>query len=87
MTDKFANRAHNSSGPSADGLAIIPHDNDDLPQITRGLYVGSGGDVSVQMQSGVELTFANVAAGTLLPIRARRVLSTGTNAQDIVGLL
>ena len=52
-----------------------------------GLYVGTGGDVAVDMyQTGTNITFAAVPAGTILPILAVKVYNTGTDASNIVAL-
>ncbi len=54
---------------------------------TRGLYVGTGGDVKVDMMAtGSAITFKNVQSGTVLPIRVIKVYSADTTASDIVGL-
>ena len=51
------------------------------------LYVGTGGDVRVLTASGADLTFANVADGTFLPVQVKRVFSTGsTGSADILAL-
>jgi hypothetical protein len=51
------------------------------------LYVGTGGDVRVLTASGADLTFANVANGTFLPVQVKRVFSTGsTSSADILAL-
>ena len=68
------------------GFAVAPHDEDDLPFETRGLYVGSSGDIVLHLASGDEITLANVPGGTVLPLRVRRVVATGTTATQLVGL-
>ena len=72
--------------PAAFGEAVTPHDSNELTAVTRGLWVGTGGDVKVVLFGGQTITFPNVQDGTLLPIRVRQVFSTGTDADDIVGL-
>ena len=52
----------------------------------RALWIGTAGDVAVEMSNGDQVTFANVNAGQLLPIAVQKVLSTGTSAADIVGI-
>lgn len=57
--------------------------------VTRGLWVGSTGNVKVDMQSiGTAITFNSVPAGTLLKIRVSKVYSTanGTSASNIVAI-
>lgn len=50
----------------------------------RAIYVGGAGDVAVTDDAGNSVIFAGVAAGSLLPISTEQVLSTGTDATDIV---
>lgn len=67
--------------------AVTPSDATALPQITRGLWVGGAGNVSVKMGGdGDTAIFAAVPAGSLLPVRARQVLATGTTATLILAL-
>ena len=62
---------------------------------TRGLYIGSGGDVSVEMAgdgtptgglTDATVVFVTVLSGTILPISVTRVNATGTTATSIVAL-
>ncbi len=81
--------------PSEYAVAVTPSDtvNIDFSQkseSSRGLYVGSGGDVSVEMV-GPGLTtstvvFVAVLTGTLLPIEITRVNSTSTTASSLVAI-
>lgn len=79
--------------PADIGLAVTPDTDNDLPNgPTRGLYVGGAGNLVVVMAAdqtssgaGTAVTFTAVPAGTVLPLRARRVLATGT-ATAIVAL-
>ncbi|KEQ03751.1 MULTISPECIES: spike base protein, RCAP_Rcc01079 family [Pseudorhizobium] len=87
MPDRFANVQASLSGPAASGFAVTPNDTTDLPEPTRALYVGSGGDLTVRMLTGETLTFAAVSPGSLLPLRASRVFATGTSAANLVGLV
>ncbi len=60
--------------------------NTDLAFFTRGIYIGVSGDVVVMMaaESNV-VTFKNVPAGQILPIRIRQ-LRAGTTAASVVAL-
>ena len=84
--DRFAGRA--ISDPLAHAFEITKHDTTDLEGVTRALYVGTAGDVAVRLQGnpGTTIVFKNVPAGSLIPIRAARVMSTGTTAADMVGM-
>lgn len=66
--------------------AVVPSDATLLPDPTRGLYVGSTGNVKVDMVSGGTVTFTAVPAGVLLPIQVERVYATGTTATSIIAL-
>jgi hypothetical protein len=51
------------------------------------LYVGTGGNVKVNMgTSGTGITFSNVASGQILPIQITQVWQSGTTAEDMVAL-
>lgn len=72
--------------PAKRAEAITPDDANDIVTVTRALYVGSAGDVRVDMADGSDVTFSSVPSGTVLPLRVRRVYATGTTASGIVGL-
>lgn len=72
--------------PYTKAAAVTPND-DTVLTTTRALYVGGAGAVAVRLaDDSSAVTLAAVPAGTLLPIRASRVLSTGTTATNIVAL-
>ena len=67
-------------------FAITPADTTDLEEETRGLYVAVAGAVKVEMANGSVVTFTNLVAGVVHPLRVAIVWSTGTTATGIVGL-
>ena len=86
MKDPFENRASGLESPARGAAAVVPDDDDaNVPMVTRSLYVGFPGDVTVTMLDGNVVTFSAVPAG-LLPIRVTRVHATGTTATGIVAL-
>lgn len=85
MTDAFTDREL-LSDPADNFFSVTPSDGSDLAIVPRGLYVGGAGDLVVHDRSGTAVTFVGVPAGSVLPIRAFRVLATGTTATSIVGL-
>lgn len=87
MYDRFASLAPSLTSPVMDGFAVTPNDAAALREVTRALYVGVAGDVSVKLVSGGQVLLKNCPAGTLLPLRATTVLATGTTATALVGLV
>lgn len=67
-------------------FSVTKSDSTTFSRMPRALYVGGEGDVAVRTAEGTNVTFASVPAGTILPIRCDRVLSTGTTATNIVAL-
>lgn len=72
--------------PASHAEAITPSDTEELSYITRGIYVGVGGDIVVVMPAGSTIAFKNAVAGTVLPISVRQVKATNTTATNLVAL-
>lgn len=87
MANAFEGRAQTWDAPAGGGFAITPHDDNLLGAVTRALYVGGGGTLSVEMASGEAVSFSGVAGGFVLPVRVRKVKASGTSATGIVGLV
>lgn len=67
------------------GVAIVPR--------CTGIYVGVGGTIVIQMPSPLintntnpQLTYLNVANGTVLPICPELVVAAGTTATNMIAL-
>lgn len=86
-TDSFASYQKGLSAPADDCFAITPADGSEFSAVTRAIYVGGSGDVVIVSNAGSEVTFKNVVAGSMIPIRARGVSATGTTATYLVGLV
>jgi len=77
-----------STSPSANAVAVTPHDTTAIVGgPTRYLYIGGAGNVTVITRKGQTVLFTAVPLGTVLPIQASHVKSTGTTATAIVALL
>lgn len=88
MADRYVNFEQNKDSPAESAFLVEPLDAQDLDRSTRALYVGVGGDVRVVMVEDVDpVTFVDAPSGSILPIRVRRVLQTGTTADAIVALV
>ena len=72
------------SDPAVFAATVTPSDSTVLTP-TRGLYVGTSGNIAVQMSDGSNVTFVSVPQG-ILPVRVVKVLATGTTASNIVAL-
>jgi hypothetical protein len=72
--------------PADNAAAVTPNDGVDLTNIARALYIGTGGDVKITTAGGDTVTLNDVQGGSILPIRTKRVFSTGTTASNMVAI-
>lgn len=73
------------SDPSS-GFAAVTKSDTTILENVRALWVGGAGDLAVQAKAGnPTITFKGVAAGSIVPIKAARVMAA-TTATDIVAL-
>ena len=86
-SDKFYNSSDSLIAPASVCFAIVPSDALELPEVTKALYVGTGGQVTlVPTDNSDPVTFVNVPSGAILDVRVAQVRATGTDAADLVGL-
>ncbi|EKJ96378.1 hypothetical protein C241_07973 [Bradyrhizobium lupini HPC(L)] len=86
MAEIYDNYAAGLESPASHAFDVVPDDAKPLPSATRAIYVGNGGHLCLTVLSGATVTFQNLPAGSLLPVRATRIFSTRTTATGIVGL-
>ena len=86
MSDPFSSYLPGLDSPADDAAAVTPSNTVDLATVARSLYVGGAGNVSLVTARGTTVTFTAVPAGSILPVRCRRVRVTGTTATAIVAL-
>ena len=85
MPDIFANSIDSHDGPSRAPYAVVPHDSNELPDIPKGLYVGSGGDVTLRgVGASADVTYRNLPDASYIAVRARYVRATGTTAANLI---
>lgn len=86
MYDAFAGACPELESPASFAADITPSDTTDLDTVPRALYCLKGGDITVTMRAGGDPVTLPMLTGVPLPVRVRRVWSTGTTAEDIVGV-
>ena len=80
-----AYRSANATVSAHGAVAVTtPSDSTELP-ITRALFIGTAGDVTVTMADGQVVEFLNIANATLLPIQVQKVMAA-TSASNILAL-
>lgn len=86
MADFFKDYREELNGPYSNAEDVAPNDSVDLPDVTRGIHAGTGGDISVIMRGGQSVVFEGLSPGQVVPIRVTRVLATSTTATKILAL-
>lgn len=86
MADNFLMVPGDKDDPAETAVAVTPSDSVDFTDVPRGLFVGTGGNISMTGKAGTSNTWKNVASGSIIPFRARRVNATLTTATDILAL-
>jgi hypothetical protein len=76
--DTFSTYRAGLKEPCEHAFAITPSDTDQLAYVTRKIWVGSAGNVSLVTAGGETVVFESIPAGTLLEVRAKQVTSANT---------
>lgn len=66
-------------------VVITASDTVNLPAMCRAIYVGVTGDITAIMSNGDSVLFKAVPVG-IFPIRATRIMATGTGAASLIAL-
>ncbi len=77
-TDKFSRHEARLESPAGNAETIDPGIEENLSQTSRGLYIGTDGDLHCIMEGGQEVTFIGVFGGTILPVRIVKIFSDST---------
>jgi hypothetical protein len=86
-TDTFVNFQSGLQSPPRNTFIITPSDTNELPIVTRAIYVGGTGDITLRLAGDIgSQLIKSVPSGTMLPLRARQVYATGTGATQLIGL-
>ncbi|MEO9652453.1 MAG: hypothetical protein ABJ360_18095 [Roseobacter sp.] len=86
MSDLFKRFSPGLNSPAFGAFEITPDDETALSHVTRAIYVGGEGNLSLTMLEGQIITLTAVQPGMIYPIRCQLVHQTGTTASGIVGL-
>lgn len=87
MPEEFAGFSGGLTAPPKDAAEVILAGGDvALECCSRGLYIGTGGDLAVEMATGAIVTWRNLAGGVTHSMRVKRIFQIGTTAQDILAL-
>jgi hypothetical protein len=85
MDDEYGDYAPNLLTASRKPYAIVPHDTNPLPIVPKGIYVGTGGAVTLRgVDAGADVTYRNLADGSYVAVRASHVRATGTTATNLI---
>ncbi|AEI92628.1 MULTISPECIES: spike base protein, RCAP_Rcc01079 family [Roseobacter] len=86
MSDPFKHHSPGLNAPAFGAFEIAPDDGTPLSHVTRAVYVGTEGNLTVTMAHGQTVNLTSVQPGMIYPIRCTVVHQTGTTASGIVGL-
>ncbi len=87
---RFSGAKVSASDPAVDALAFTGTADVTLETYSRGVYIGTAGDLKVDMigfdgNAGVSgVTFASLVAGTILPICISKIYDAGTTASGVI---
>lgn len=85
--DNFGSALDSLIAPARNCFSITPNDTISLTTLPKAIYVGTGGSLVVRaVDSTQDVTFANLANGTILDVCAVAVRATGTTASSLIGL-
>lgn len=76
--------------PGRSHAAVTKSDTVDFAKLDneypRAVWVGGAGNAAIVTPDGVAVTYEGIAAGTLIPVQAKRVNSTNTTATLMVAI-
>ena len=84
--DRFEDFRDSAAHPSRSPYAIVPDDLAPLPVVPKGIYVGTGGDVTLRgVEGGEDVVYRNLPDASYIAVRASHVRDSGTTAADLIG--
>lgn len=85
--DNFNSLNGGLSAPATRASEITPHATADLPRVTRAIFVGIGGNLTVRfINDSADRTLTGLLMGVTYPFRLSAVRAGGTTAGAVLGL-
>lgn len=77
-----AKRTPTAQSDPALGAVVINYGSgdQDITVPVRGIYIGTAGNLKVDMSDGTTVTFASLAAGQVYPFSITKIYQTGSTA-------
>ncbi|CAN5337019.1 hypothetical protein BH09PSE3_BH09PSE3_04190 [soil metagenome] len=86
MIDPLAFQSDATTAPARAPFAITPHDINEIMMLPKGIYVGTGGNVTLRGVGGsADVVYRNLPDASYINVRAQFVRATGTTAADLIG--
>ncbi len=86
MADNFTNNSDSVSAPGRQMFQITPHATDEVSPLPKAIRADEAGTVALRAaDSGADVT-VTMAAGEVLPVRAKYVRVTGTTVATLHGI-
>lgn len=86
MIDPLASQSDATNAPARAPFAITPHDVNEVAIIPKGIYVGTGGNVTLRGVGGTaDVVYRNLPDASYINVRTQFVRATGTTAADLIG--
>ncbi|PZT91694.1 MAG: hypothetical protein DI625_15190 [Sphingomonas sp.] len=71
--------------PARIATAVVPSDTVALNPVPRGIFIGTGGDVTIRaVGSAADVTYRNLADASYIGVRVQYVRATGTTTANMI---
>ena len=87
MADEWKNTFDSLIAPAAGAMEVTPNDELNLSKYAKTVYIGGDGDLRITTVDDDVVTFTGMKGGSYLPVRVKRIWSTGTTATGIIALI
>ena len=85
-SDSFSRFSDSPTAPARRMFAIAPHDTAEVDPLPKAIRADSGGTVVLRAADSDADVTVTMAAGEVLPVRARHIRASGTTVTAIHGL-